>query len=566
MGAVVITELRVLDGPNLYFTRPAIKLTLAVPGWLQLTEARAASQATRFGLPEPNMPGAPQTEQRRRFVARLAAHLTRSLARETGTHLAVRGRLGPTATQIVVAYPWRREKAAEALGREVCRILANCLTNRRLASRLLRASARRLDRVEPGPAPAVPEPTVPVVAVTGTNGKTTTVRLLAHLIRASGRSVAYTTTDGVYRDERLVIEGDYSGFGGAGKALAQPGIDAAVLETARGGVLLRGIGTAHNDVAIVTNVSADHLGQHGIRSLDQMAEVKATITRITKPGGWDVLNADDPRVLEMRRVARGQPWVFSLDADHPAIRSVLAANGRAITVMDGWVTVMAERREVHRLLRLEDIPVTLAGIASHHVQNVLAAAAGAIAVGIPEEAVVAGLRTFVPDAERNPGRANLYEVDGRVVVVDYAHNEDGMKGLVEICRRLRMSGAVIWLSFGSAGDRTDPLIHRLAYIAARGVDHLALYELHRYLRGRDPAELLDRLRRGAADGGAGDVPVFRDEVRALDWMLSSSRPNDVVALTALSQRTEIFSALMQRGGQPMRPEQVRELVRRVGAG
>ena len=557
-------ELRVLDGPNLYFTRPAIKLTLGITGWLRLSEPRAAQQATRFGLPEPCAPGAPNTEQRRRFVARLAAHLTRSLAKEAGTHLAVRGRLGPTATQIVVAYPWRRQKTAAALGREVWRILANCLSNRRVASRVLRASVLRLDRVEPGPAPAVPEPAIPVVAVTGTNGKTTTVRLLAHLIRVSGRSVAYTTTDGVYLDEQLVVEGDYSGFGGAGRALAQPGIDAAVLETARGGILLRGIGTAYNDVAIVTNVSADHLDQHGIRTLDQMAEVKATITRITKPDGWDVLNADDPRVLEMRRVAHGRPWVFTLDPDHPAIRSVLAGHGRAITVIDGWVTILAERREAHRLLRVEEIPITLAGIASHHVQNVLAAAAGAIGIGIPEATVVRGLRTFLSDAERNPGRANLYEVGGRVVVVDYAHNEDGMKGLVEICRRLRKPEAAVWLSFGSAGDRTDALIHQLAYIAARGADHLAVYELHRYLRGRDPAGLVDQLRRGAADGGAGEIPVFPNEVHALDWMLSSSRPNDVVAVTALSQRAEIFTALQERGARPMLPEQVRELVSRVG--
>src|SRR5207253_8599962 len=136
-----------------------------------------------------------------------------------------------------------------------------------------------------------------------------------------------------YRDDELIEAGDYSGFSGAARALAQPGIDLAVLETARGGILLRGMGTDHNDVAVVTNVTEDHLDQYGIRTLDQLAEVKATITRITQPEGWDVLNADDPRVLAMRRQAAGHPWLFSLDADHPAIPATRAGGGRAIPVL-----------------------------------------------------------------------------------------------------------------------------------------------------------------------------------------------------------------------------------------
>src|SRR5436309_1014147 len=167
------------------------------------------------------------------------------------------------------------------------------------------------------------------LTVTGTNGKTTTVRALSHLGRTAGLSVAYSSTDGVYINDRLVEEGDYSGFGGAARALSQPGVELAVLETARGGILLRGIGTLHNDVAVVTNVSADHLNLQGVRTLDQLAEVKATITHITRRDGWDVLNAADPRVLAMRRGAKGRPWLFSLDPDHPAIRTTLNEGGRA---------------------------------------------------------------------------------------------------------------------------------------------------------------------------------------------------------------------------------------------
>ncbi len=558
-------ELRVLDGPNLYFPCPAVKLTLAVPGWLTLESERAERLATRAGLPASARPGPPKSEQRRRYVARLGGQLTRSLARATDTHLAVRGRPGAEPDEIVIAFPWRRRHAAEAFAGEIRGLLAGALDGRRSSDHTVEEAAARLASVEPGPAPTVLAPTVPIIAVTGTNGKTTTVRLTAHLGRAAGWTVACTTTDGVYRDEVLVEQGDYSGFGGAARALGTPDLDLAVLETARGGILLRGIGTAHNDVAVVTNITEDHLDQYGIRTLDQLAEVKASITRITKPDGWVVLNADDPRVLAMRRQATGRPWVFSLDVDNPAIRSTLADRGHVTTVLDGALVVMSSRRDVRALLNVEDIPVTLAGISSHNLRNAMAATSAALAVRVPEEAVITGLRSFVLEPERNPGRANLFELDGRVVVVDYAHNEDGMIGLIEICRGLRAAGAKIWLTFGIAGDRTNTIMHRLGYTAARGADRVAVAELRRYLRGRDPQDLIERLQAGVVDGGHPVPPAFPDEMAALQWMLAESSPNDVLAITALAQRPEIFAYMKVHGGVSLGPDRVKVLVRRARA-
>ncbi len=560
---MTVVELRVLDGPNLYFTQPAIKLTLGVAPWLALPDERVQQLVKRAGFTPVASPGAPNSDQRRRYIARFAVHLTRLLADATATHLAIRGRAGPDAEQIVIAFVWRRQRAAEAFARELAPLLEVCLDGRRSLERAIAAAADRLDRVEPGPAPTVLRPAIPIIAVTGTNGKTTTVRLIAGLARAAGHTVAYTTTDGVYRDDELVEAGDYSGFSGAAKALAQPGIDLAVLETARGGILLRGMGTDHNDVAVVTNVTEDHLDQYGIRTLDQLAEVKASITRITRPQGWDVLNADDPRVLAMRRQAAGQPWLFSLDADHPAIRTTLAEGGRAISVLDGALVVMTSRQQVHRLLQVVDVSVTLAGISSHNLRNAMAAAAAALGAGIPEGAVVDGLRAFVLDSEHNPGRANLFEVDRRVVVIDYAHNEDGMRGLIEICQGLRARYGHIFLAFGSAGDRTNAILHRLGYTAARGPDRVAIAELHRYLRGRDPQELVHRLQAGLADGGKPQAPVFRNELEALEWMLNASAPNDVIAVTALGQRSEVFQYLRDRGGASVAPDRIRELVERA---
>jgi cyanophycin synthetase len=563
LKSVRLRELRVLDGPNLYFTRPAVKVTLSVGAWLRLAESRAERLAGRVGFSPAAGAGEPNSDERRRYVARLAVHLARSLAEATQTHLAVRGRPGADTSDVVVAVPWRRRGTAEAFGRELPGLLESGLDGRRSPSRVVSEAASRVKQAEPDGGPTLVRPTIPVVSVTGTNGKTTTVRLIAHLARTDGRHVASTTTDGVYRDSELVEEGDYSGFTGAAKALAQPGIDFAVLETARGGILLRGIGTEHNDVAVVTNVTADHLDQHGIRTLDQLAEVKATITRITRPDGWDILNADDPRVLAMRRHASGQPWLFSLDPDHPALRTTLAEHGRGISVLDGALVTMSSRRRVQRLLPVEDVPMTLAGISSHNVSNAMAAAAAALGAGISEAAVVEGLRSFVLDPERNPGRANVFEIDGRVVVIDYAHNEDGMRGLVEICQGLRPKEGRVYLAFGSAGDRTNAILHRVAYTAARGADRPAIAELHRYLRGRDPSDLVQRLQAGLTDGGKPDAPVFPNEVEALEWMLRESTKGDIIAVTALGQRPEIFALLRDRGGATATPERIKTLVRRA---
>jgi cyanophycin synthetase len=554
-----LVELRVLDGPNLYFPRPAVKLTMAVGGWLDVPEERLTAVLERVGAT--GHPGRAGSDQRRRTVARLAARLTWRLATASGVRLAVRSRPGPERDQVVVAFPWRRRGAAEALGREVAPLLHE-VGGRHSVDRLLIESTERVAAAEPGTEPEVPDPDIPVVSVTGTNGKTTTVRLLAHLVRAARRTVAYSSTDGVYRgDGELIEEGDYSGFGGAARALAERP-DVAVLETARGGILLRGIGVMHNDVAVVTNVSEDHLGLHGIHTLDQLAEVKATITRITRPDGWDVLNADDPRVLSMRRGSTGGTWLCSHDPWHPAIRDALAGGGRATVPLDGWITVL-DGSATRPLVELVDVPVTIAGISGHNVMNAMQAASAALAIGLPERAVVKGLKTFVTDPERNPGRANLFELDGRIVMVDYAHNEAGMRGFAEICDGLRRAGAEIWLVICAAGDRTDRILHDFAYRAARGSDHLAIVELLRYLRGRERESTIERLVAGAKDGGAVELDVYADELAGLRGVLARSKRGDVIGVTALGMRAEVFAWLEAAGAKRLTPARVKALVRRA---
>jgi cyanophycin synthetase len=556
-----LVELRVLDGPNLYFPRPAVKLTIGVGGWLGAPEERLSAAMERAGVS--GRVGRPGSDQRRRTVARLAARLTSRLATASGVRLAVRSRPGPEPDQVVVAFPWRRRGAAEALGHEVARLL-DAVGGRRSVARLVAEAATRVAAVEPGDEPNVPDPDVPVISVTGTNGKTTTVRLLAHIVRSAGRSVAYSSTDGVYRgDGDLIEEGDYSGFGGAARALAEEP-DVAVLETARGGILLRGIGVLHNDVAVVTNVSEDHLGLHGIQTIDQLADVKSSVTRITRPDGWDVLNADDPRVLSMRRVATGRPWLCSLDPWHPAIRDALTEGGRATVPLDGWMTVL-DGSTSRPLLQLIDVPVTIAGISRHNVMNAMQAASAAIGIGLSERAVVMGLKTFVTDPDRNPGRANLFELGGRVILVDYAHNEAGMMGFTQMCDGLRRGGAQIWLVICAAGDRTDEILHGFAYRAARVADHVAIAELLRYLRGRDREDVFERLVAGAKDGGAIEVDVYADELAGLRGVFARSKRGDVIGVTALGMRGEVFAWLEEAGATRMTPARVRQLVRRAAS-
>jgi cyanophycin synthetase len=193
----------------------------------------------------------------------------------------------------------------------------------------------------------------------------------------------------------------------------------------------------------------------------------------------------------------------------------------------------------------------------------MAATAAALGIDLPEKAIVQGLRSFVQEPMTNPGRANVFTLDGRVVVIDYAHNEAGMVGLTEILAGLRPPGAEIWLAFCVAGDRQDDILHALGYRAARGADHVFVAELPGYLRGRDPADVVARLRAGARDAGAMDVPALPNEVEALRAMLDPSKPHDVIGLTALGQRPEVFDLLERRGAVRADPTTVRGLVERA---
>jgi cyanophycin synthetase len=530
---VELLELRVLDGPNRFYNRPAIKLEF---GSETPTAASEVAAAAALAL--------------RRLHVALELPVPHVTVRHSHDH-----------RRAAIAFPWRRRARSQAIAAAAARIAAGVSTARQ--------ELRALRAVAPGPMPNLPRPRIPVVAITGTNGKSTTTRLIAHIAAAAGMKVGMTNSDGIYIGSELVEAGDWTGFGGAGRVLAQPRLDLAVLETARGGILLRGIGYAANDVAVVTNISADHLGLQGIDTLDELAEVKGAVTRITKRSGWVVLNADDPRAWRMRRETKGSWYPFTLDPDNPRIELALDRGGRAAIVQRGWLILLGAGRRPQRLVRVVDLPVTFAGLAEYNVANALAAAAAADALGIPARTIADGLRSFALDSELNPGRLNLFERRGLLVVVDFAHNEAGLAGLLEVCRKLTQASArasrhgrgKVRLGIGTAGDRTDEILHSLGRLAGAEADDVVIAEKRHYLRGRDLEEMNEIMRAGVSEAGyVGPVEAYPTEVAALEALTSRAHRGDVVAVMTHAERAEVFTWLEKEGYRPVDFDRLRKLV------
>ncbi|HET6299325.1 MAG TPA: Mur ligase family protein [Kribbella sp.] len=555
-----LVELRVLDGANLYFSRAAVKLTLDLTALIDAPAAQAKAYASALGLGS-TRPGAIGSGFRQRFAVRVVGHIVRRIAREAGIgRIGVRVRSASDVHRLVVAFPWAHEGRARALGAAIVEVVDAFGTDE--LPELVATVGDRVRNEPAGEAPPTLRPKIPVVAVTGTNGKTTTSRMIAHIGRAAGLHVGWSSTDGVYFDGELVKYGDFSGPSGAGQVLAQPGVQLAVTETARGGILRRGVGVAYNDVSVVTNVTADHLGLGGIDTVDQLAEVKAVITKITRPRGWCVVNGDDPRTFGMRLGSPAKCWVFSRDPDSPSIRTVLDEGGRATTVLDGFITVLDQNSDAEPLLKVVDVPMTLSGLSHYNVENALAAASAALGLGLPRDAVIEGLSSFAPN-EDNPGRMNMYSVRGFTVVIDLAHNEAGLEALLEIMNGVREPGGRLLLALGSPGDRSDDMVSAMGAIGARGADRVVIGHKGEYLRGRPPEELEAVFREGTSSVGVDDVPAFPTELDAAKALVGEAQPGDVVAVMSLQDRASLDAWLRSEGATVDNPETLKSKVERA---
>jgi cyanophycin synthetase len=385
--------------------------------------------------------------------------------------------------------------------------------------------------------------TIPVVAVTGTNGKTTTVRLIAHIMSSIGRQVGRTDTDGIFLGDQQIEDGDWAGWGGARRVLSDQQVDIAVLETSRGGILRRGLGFDRCDVSVVTNLSEDHLGELGVESLDQMAYVKGIVVLATKPDGYVVLNADDSRVLRMQSLASAPVVLFSRNLENPVIAAHRRRRG-PIVLSDGEM-IHIDFEEQRGQIALADVPITVDGAALHNVENVLAATAVSLSLGLDLDEIRSALCTFVPDATHNPNRLNIFKRDGVTVIFDYAHNEAGIEALLQFGKQLQQRSGKLLMILGGPGDRSDEQIRVQGLRAGAVVDQLFLHEEERYLRGRQLGETTELYRQGASSAGLPDehIQLFGDEVAALEAALAKASAGDVVLVVAHAHRAVMLERL-----------------------
>jgi cyanophycin synthetase len=384
---------------------------------------------------------------------------------------------------------------------------------------------------------------IPVVAITGVNGKTTTTRLVAHVLQASGKTVGMTCTDGIYLGGRCIERGDCAGPKSARAVLLSPKVEAAVFETARGGILREGLGFDRCQVGVVTNIGqGDHLGQGEVHTLEQLAYVKQTVVDVVLPTGYAVLKADEPLVAEMAKACRGGVIFFGRDEHHPVIAAHRAGGGRAVYDRDGMIWLAEGPRE-EPLVALGRVPLTHGGRVSFQVENALAAAASCWGVGLSRDAIRRGLETFRGDDRHAPGRFNVLEGGGATVVVDYGHNPSAIEALVEAFDRFphHYRTAV----FSAAGDRLDEAIVRQGEIIGEAFDRVLLYEEAEWRYHRADGELVTLLRRGVSSGTrATDVADALGERDAVAAALAALRvgellyiqPSDIAATLATVRR------------------------------
>ena len=377
---------------------------------------------------------------------------------------------------------------------------------------------------------------LPIGLITGTNGKTTTARMSAQILQHAGHAVGLTSTEGIWINDREIDDGDYAGPGGARLALRQHAATAAVLETARGGLLRRGLGIDQADAAVITNIAADHLGDFGSRTLDELLEIKWIISRAVREQGTLILNADDDRLVAHAREHAGRLSWFSLDPDNRTAQ---------FRPVDGWLS-REQGKQLHQLCRIDEIPLTLNGAARHNVANALAAAALCSSLGADDSAIAAGLTSMRPDD--NPGRGNLYELGGVRIMVDFAHNPHAISMLAELASALPAKRRL--LAFSQAGDRTDELLRECARCAwTMRPDRIIISELSKYARGRLPGEIFTILRNQLMDDGCPGPEIIHvdEELEALNHALDWAQEGDLLIMLILSDASTVRAHLEQRG-------------------
>jgi UDP-N-acetylmuramyl tripeptide synthase len=384
---------------------------------------------------------------------------------------------------------------------------------------------------------------VPSGIVTGTNGKTTTVRISAHIVRTAGHNVGLSSTDYIAVNDRIVDRDDWSGPGGARNVLREQDVDVAILETARGGLLRRGLGVEKADTALITNIAKDHLGDFGSKNLDELLNCKWIVSRAVRNSGKLILNADDHRLVAKSHEYPGELVWFSLDAGNDTVLSHTSDGGTAF-VLDGEDLLVINGNARELICRDHEIPITLKGAARHNVANALGAAAFCWSLGVALSDIRMGLTSMSQD--QNPGRCNVYDVNGYTVLVDFAHNPEALQALLDMANRLPSNRKA--LCFGQAGDRPDDLIQELAHAAwESGLDRVFVSELAKYHRGREEGAVYAVIRDELIRCGAHPEQVEHnmEEIESLDSAMQWAEPGDLIVMLALERSQELYDRLKQ---------------------
>ncbi|MCA1589082.1 MAG: cyanophycin synthetase [Acidobacteria bacterium] len=370
---------------------------------------------------------------------------------------------------------------------------------------------------------------IPIIAITGTNGKTTTTRLIAHILKGGGLTVGFTTTDGTYIQNQQITQGDNTGPVSAQLVLKDPTVQVAVLETARGGIIRSGLGFDHCDIGIVTNIAADHLGLKDVNTLEDLARVKSVVPRAVSRRGFAVLNAEDPLVYKMRQLVDGRVVYFSMDENHPNIKRQ-AEKGRISCVYEnGYVTILKGKWKV-RVERAVNIPLTYGGRAEFMIENVLAATLAGFVHGVSLEDLRVGLTTFNAGTAQTPGRLNFVEVGDATVLMDYAHNPAGARGLTDFVRKLPNKYRTAVLN--GTGDRRDDDIREFAQIVADNFDRIVLRRGN-YLRGRTDEAMFQLLQEGIAQSEhKPQVRIIPESRAAIHHAIKNARKGELVVTFA----------------------------------
>lgn len=375
--------------------------------------------------------------------------------------------------------------------------------------------------------PAGTSARIPIVSVTGTNGKTTTTRLIAHIVRQRNLLVGMANSDGIWVGDKQIIAGDTTGPGSARTVLGDPDVEVAVLETARGGILRAGLGYDFADVAVITNISEDHFGQYGIENLDDLAHVKSVVAEAVRKHSYVILNADDAYVVKIAsRSIKGKIIFFSMQEQNPLLKQHLGAGGVGVFIKRGKV-IVAIGDTVVRVGNIKEFPITSQGRAVHNVQNVLAAVGAAWALGIPGKEIGRALSRFYSNPTDNPGRMNIYDVNGFQVMIDYGHNAAGIEQVTSFAGKLRPKRLIGVVTV--PGDRPNDSILKVGMLAGKRFDNIFIRE-DIDLRGRNPGEVAELIKAGALQAGMKEngIKVILNETEAFRTALEFARPGDLL--------------------------------------